>query len=363
MPERLTVAVVRCVIGRTHILEGYLPNSDRYRVVALCDVNAERLSALAGEFDIERRCTTFDEVLAMDDIDVVDICTPASIHYGQIMAALAAGKHVICEKPLVGSLKEIDEVIAAEKRSKGKLMPIFQYRYGDGVMKARKIIDAGIAGKPYVGTAETFWQRLPEYYQVAWRGKWATELGGVLMSHSIHIHDMLMWLMGRPAALFGRVATRIHDIEVEDCASASLEMESGALASLTATLGAREEISRLHLAFENVTFESSHFPYSLGDDPWRIVPRDEKVKAEIDALLSGWKPVPRRFAGQMRDFHTAIVEGREPPVTTSDARAALELVAAFYHSARTREEARFPIGSDHPYYESWIPQRSPSGSA
>src|SRR5690606_41020900 len=88
MPERLTVAVVGCGIGRTHILEGYLPNSDRYRVVALCDVNAERLSALAGEFDIERRCTAFDEVLAMDDIDVVDICTPASIHYGQIMAAL-----------------------------------------------------------------------------------------------------------------------------------------------------------------------------------------------------------------------------------------------------------------------------------
>lgn len=358
MPERLSVAVVGCGIGRSHIVEGYLTNSDRYRVVAVCDLNPERASALADEFDVDRRCTAFDEVLAMDDVDVVDICTPASVHYSQIMAALAADKHVICEKPLVGSLKQIDEVFAAEARSNGKLMPIFQYRYGDGVMKAKKIIEAGIAGKPYVGTAETFWQRLPEYYHVAWRGKWATELGGVLMSHAIHIHDLLMWLMGPPSALFGRVATRVHDIEVEDCISATLELQSGAFASLTATLGSREEISRLHLAFENVTFESSHFPYSLGDDPWRIVPRDQETKTQIETLLATWKQVPRRFAGQMRDFHAAIMDGTAPPVTTADARASLELVAAFYHSAHTRKEERFPIGPEHSYYESWIPQRS-----
>ncbi|WP_159592547.1 Gfo/Idh/MocA family protein [Chelativorans xinjiangense] len=363
MPETLTVAIVGCGIGRAHITEGYLADPERYRVVAVCDLDNARLDAFAEEFGIPRKTTIFDDLLAMDDVDIIDVCTPPSVHYAQILAALAAGKHVICEKPLVGSLKEVDEVIAAERNAKGKLMPIFQYRYGDGVQKAKKIIDSGVAGMPYVGTAETFWQRLPEYYAVPWRGKWATELGGVLMTHAIHIHDMLMWLMGRPAGLFGRVATRVHAIEVEDCVSASLELESGALASMTATLGSREELSRLHLAFENVTFESSHFPYALGNDPWRIVPRDDKVKAEIDALLADWTPVPPRFAGQMRDFHRALTQGTPLPVTTADARSALELVAAFYHSARTRQDVRFPLGPGHPLYEGWIPGRPQPRSA
>lgn len=363
MPKTLTVAVVGCGIGRAHIVEGYLTNPGRFRVLAVCDLDSARLDALAAEFGIERKTTVFDDLLAMDDIDIIDICTPPSVHYSQIIAALAAGKNVVCEKPLVGSLSDIDEVIAAEGRSKGKLMPIFQYRYGDGAQKAKKIIQSGIAGKPFVGTVETYWQRLPEYYAVPWRGKWATELGGVLMSHAIHNHDMLMWLMGRPKSLYGRVATRVHAIEVEDCISGSLELASGALVSLTATLGAQEEISRLHLAFENVTFESSHFPYALGDEPWRMVPRDTKVQAEIDALLADWQPVPRRFAGQMRDFHTAIVEDGAPPATTTEARAALELVAAFYHSARTRQEVAFPLGPDHPCYRTWIPQQPQSRSA
>lgn len=363
MPEIFNVAIVGCGIGRAHVKEGYLAEPERYRVAAVCDLDEGRLDSFAEEFAIARKTTVFDDLLAMDDIDIVDICTPPSVHYGQIMAALAAGKHVVCEKPLVGSLTELDAVMAAERNARGRLMPIFQYRYGDGVQKAKRIIQSGLAGKAYVGTAETFWQRLPEYYAVPWRGKWASELGGVLMTHAIHIHDMLTWLMGPPAALFGRVATRIHAIEVEDCAAATLELESGALASLTATLGAREEISRLHLAFENVTFESSHFPYAPGRDPWRIVPRNEAVKAEIDALLAGWTPVPLRFAGQMRDFHLALTQDTPPPVTSADARRALELVAAFYHSARTREEVRFPLGPNHPLYEGWIPAEPQSRSA
>ncbi|WP_196260033.1 Gfo/Idh/MocA family protein [Pelagibacterium limicola] len=357
------VAIVGCGIGRSHMTQGYLNNEDRFRVVAVCDLDPVRLDAVADEFGIARRTTRFDDLLAMDDLDVIDICTPPAIHYGQIMASLAAGKHVICEKPLVGTLREIDAVMAAEKVAGKLLMPIFQYRYGNSVQKAKAIIDAGIAGRPYVGTAETYWQRLPEYYAVPWRGKWATELGGVLMTHAIHLHDMLSYLMSPPAAIFGRIATRVHDIEVEDCASATLELQSGALASLTATLGAREEISRLHLAFENVTFESSHGPYNPGEDPWRIVPRDAETAARIDALLDGWTPVPPRFAGQVRDFYDALTGEAPLPVTTADARAALELIAGFYHSHRTRQEVRFPIDTGHPTYEGWIPVPQPTSNA
>jgi hypothetical protein len=106
------------------------------------------------------------------------------LHFGQILAALSAGKEVVCEKPLVGSLAEIDRVIAAEKEAVGRVMPIFQYRFGNGVQKARRIIELGIAGKPYLGTVETAWKRTAKYYETRWRGRRETERGELCASSS-----------------------------------------------------------------------------------------------------------------------------------------------------------------------------------
>lgn len=355
MSQILNVAVVGCGIGRSHIVEGYIPNADKFKVLALCDLNEERMGTLADEFGVERRITNFDDLLTMDDIDVIDVCTPPGAHLPMILAALGAGKHVICEKPLVGSLKDVDTVIAAEKTAKGKLMPVFQYRFGDGIEQVKAIIDAGLAGKPFVGTVETMWRREAEYYSVPWRGKWKTELGGVLMGHAIHPHDIFTYLMGDISRIFGRVATRANPIEVEDCISASVEMKSGALASFTATLGSADEITRIRLAFENVTFESDHAPYNPGEKLWKILPRNDETKAKIDKLLENWQHVPSRFQTQMARFHDALMGKGELPVTSTDSRRALELVTAFYHSSSTHQEVVLPLGPDHPLYQSWVP--------
>jgi predicted dehydrogenase len=355
MSKIFNVAVIGVGIGRSHIVEGYLPNADKYKVLALCDLNAERMGAVADEFGIERRITSFDDIIAMDDIDIIDVCTPPMLHHPMVMAALKAGKHVICEKPLVGSLAQVDEVIAQEKISTGKLMPVFQYRFGDGIEQAKAIIDAGLAGKPFAATVETFWRRDADYYAVPWRGKWATELGGVLMGHAIHPHDMFTYLMGDIARVFGRVATRVNPIEVEDTISASLVMQNGALASLTATLGAADDTTRIRLAFENVTFESDHAAYNPGEKLWKIQPRNPETKAKIDTLLANWQHVPSRFQTQMARFHDALMGSAPLPVTSTDSRRALELVTAFYHSSTSGEDVVLPLGASHPLYQSWVP--------
>jgi predicted dehydrogenase len=351
-----TVAIVGGGIGRSHIVEGYVPNADKFRVLAICDLDPARRNALADEFGVERRTTRFDDLLAMDDLDIIDICTPPMVHYPMILAALQAGKHVICEKPLVGSLAQVDDVVAAEKRSKGRLMPVFQYRFGNGIQQAKAIIDAGLAGKPFVGSVETLWRREADYYAVPWRGKWKSELGGTLMTHAIHPHDIFTYLMGDLKSLFGRVATRVNPIEVEDCISASVELLSGALGSFTATLGSADEITRIRLAFENVTIESDHAPYSPGAAPWRILPRNEGTKSAIADLLKDWRDVPPRFTTQMALFHEALERDGPLPVTTADSRRALEIVTAFYQSSRTHEEVVFPIAPDNPNYRSWLPE-------
>ena len=352
MPKVWKVAVVGCGIGRSHIAEGYAAHPGKFHVEALCDIDAARLAKVADEFAVPRRTTSFDEVLRLD-VDIIDICTPPTLHVAQALAALAAGKHVICEKPIAGSLAEVDQLIAAERAAAGRFMPVFQYRYGNGVQRAKRIVDLGLAGKPYLATVETAWKRTAAYYAIPWRGRLDTELGGVLLTQAIHAHDMMTWLMGPVASLFAATTTRVNPIEVEDCAVASLVLQSGALASLAATLGSHKEISRLRFCFEHVTFESSQAPYSPGDDPWQIIPASDEAAARIAEALSDWTFVPSRFNGLMAHYHAALETGTELPVTLTDARQSLELITALLHSAQTGARVDLPIAASHAKYRSW----------
>ncbi len=361
MSRRFKVAVIGAGIGRAHIAEGYKNLPDLFEIVALCDIDPVRLADVGHQFAIPRLTASFADVLAMPDIDIIDICTPPGLHLEQCLQGLASGKHLVCEKPLVGSLADADRIIAAAATSRGRLMPIFQYRFGNGLQKARHIIQSGLAGKPFLATIETAWTRDAAYYAVPWRGRFATELGGALLGHAIHAHDLLCYLLGPVASVFARTSTRVNPIEVEDTAAASLEMQSGALATLSVTLGSARELSRLRLCFENVTFQSALSPYAPADDPWHIIPASAQSAAAIDAALEGWRFVPSRFKGLFAAMHTALDEGSELPVTLADARRSLELVTALYASAEQSLPVALPLALDHPSYRSWLPQALRNG--
>jgi predicted dehydrogenase len=353
--RKFRVAVIGGGIGRPHIAEGYAALPNLFEVTALCDIDPTRLHAVGNAFHIPHLTTSLTEILAMPDIDIVDICTPPALHLEHCLAALASGKHVVCEKPLVGSLAGADQLIEAARTANGRLMPIFQYRFGNGLQKARHIINQGLAGKPYLATIETAWTRDAAYYAVPWRGRFATELGGALLGHAIHAHDLLCYLMGPVASVFARTATRVNDIEVEDTATASLQLASGALASLSVTLGSARELTRLRLCFEHVTFQSALQPYAPADDPWHIIPTSKTAAAAIDAALTDWRFVPSRFAGLFAALHTALDQGQALPVTLDDARQSLELVTALYHSAEQRLPVDLPLRHTHVAYRSWLP--------
>jgi len=134
MSDPLRIAVVGSGIGAEHI-KGYQELPELFDVEVLCDVNIERASPIADRYGIKRVAASFDEVCRRADIDVIDICTPPGFHLDQIQSALKAGKHVICEKPLVGSLGAVDSVSRLASESSRRVMPIFQYRFGHGLQK------------------------------------------------------------------------------------------------------------------------------------------------------------------------------------------------------------------------------------
>lgn len=347
------VGVIGGGIGRQHI-EGFRALDGRFEITAICDLNLDLARGLAAEFAIPRVTDKLADLLS-SDVDIIDVCTPPGSHRRLIEAALDAGKNVVCEKPLVGSLADADAVIARAARSERLVMPIFQYRFAPGYQKLLRLIEREIAGPLHVATVETHWRRGADYYAVPWRGKWESELGGALLGHAIHAHDMLCGVAGPIAAVSAFTATRVNPIETEDCAAASLRLRSGALASLSVTLGAADDTSRLRFCFRNLTAESALAPYNPGTEPWRFQATSPEIAARIDATLADFSPEPERFAGQFLRLHESLARRAPPPVTLADARASLELVTALYHAASTATVVSLPIGPDHPRYASWRP--------
>ena len=184
-------------------------------VVAVCDVNESKFAAYPTAKPYTDYKKMIDEVMP----DVVHICTPHYLHAEMVVYALDKGVNVLCEKPLCISREEVDQILAAEKRSKGLLGICQQNRYNNvnaylkEYLSDKKIISAH---------GELIWCRGKAYYaQAEWRGKKATEGGGVLINQALHTFDLMQWFCGMPNSVLGRVENfSLKDvIEVEDTAT------------------------------------------------------------------------------------------------------------------------------------------------
>ncbi len=351
---RLRVAVIGCGVGRAHAL-AYKALPDHYQIVSICDLDTVKAEKLALEVGADGFTSDYTALLERADLDVVDICTPPHLHVPMIIEAIKAGKHAICEKPIAASLKDVDTLIALEKTNPKRIMPIFQYRFGNGLQKLEYLKKLGLLGQAHVATVETHWRRGAWYYEPEWRGKWATELGGGLLGHAIHAHDMLTKILGKVKTVYAKVATRVNPIEVEDCAAVTLEMQNGSLASLSMTLGSSAEISRHRFTFSDLTAESNTRPYTSSGDPWVFTGDTPEIQRAVGAALETFIEHPDSYTGQFLRFHHALENNTELPVTLQDARDSLELATAMYRSARTGKEVKLPILETDADYSSWLP--------
>jgi predicted dehydrogenase len=187
---------------------------------------AARLAEACGAPVIE----TLDAFLDHRPMDLVAIGSPSGLHAEQGLKAIARGLHVLIEKPLDVSVARSDELIAAADRAGVKLGVFFQDRLKPDVVRMKQMLDAGVLGKPILASGRVKWYRPPEYYGGSrWRGTANLDGGGALINQAIHTVDVLLHLCGPITRVDARVATRLHQIEVEDTAVAMLEFASGAL--------------------------------------------------------------------------------------------------------------------------------------
>lgn len=343
------------IIGTGNIARGHIralhEHADRVDVVAAVDVMPDNLNAFCAEHGIPHAYTDAETMLVEQKPDLVHICTPPGSHLALCVLAMRHGAHVLCEKPLVASLAEVDQLQAVERETGKTCSVVFQWRFGSGAQHLKRLIDDRALGRPLLGICNTTWFRNHAYYEVPWRGKWDTELGGVSMGHGIHAMDMFLWLMGDWAEMSAIAATLDRNMEVEDVSLAHVRFTNGALGSIVNSVLSPREESYVRFDFQRATVELSHM-YSHVNADWRYsVPQGEGYDAQLAVWQDIGEDVRASHSAQLSHLLDAIERG-EPSLTSGEqARNTVEFITALYKSALTGQPVkRGSIGPDDPYY-------------
>jgi predicted dehydrogenase len=346
----LRVGIVGCgAISGNHI-EAYLAQPG-VEVVAVCDRDDCRALEKAQAHGIP---LAFSEVADMlgAGLDLISVCTPHPTHGAVVREAAEAGVHVMCEKPIDVDLRSAADMVAACRRHDVRLGVVFQRRFWPAAQRVREAVKDGSLGRPVLAHVQVRLHRDAGYYQRdAWRGTWAHDGGGVLMTQAVHYVDLLQWYLGRPVSVQARTASFKHGdyIEVEDTVAAVVTFASGALATLSCStasatnLGYQIEVMGSTGACVGVREfpegrEGVNHLWAVGDVRDSLA-HDPAVEANIDLGRINAQLVPFH-ALQVAEFVAAVREGRDPAVTGEDGLVSLAVVLAVYESARRGETVR-----------------------
>jgi UDP-N-acetyl-2-amino-2-deoxyglucuronate dehydrogenase len=365
MSETLKVAITGCgVIGRTHAVA--LQEFPEASIVALVDAIPDAAVALADFIEKSGRPrpsvhASIADAFAEADIDLVALATPSGLHIQQGLEVLAAGKHVVIEKPLDVDLSRAQEIEAAanDAAQRGVVASVIsQHRFDQASVAVADAVAKGRFGRLTSAIASVAWWRGQGYYDSGdWRGTWSMDGGGALMNQGVHTVDLLLWFMGRPVEIHAHTARLAHErIEVEDTAVATVTFENGGLAVLHATTAAYPGLTvRVQLMGSEgsavVDNDQLHYFHAkdaggpsadMGLQGGGNQAQDELAKYPAEDYEAKDPTVyPAGHIRQYRDILGAITEGRQPGVTVSDAVNALATVRAVYVSATLNQAVLF----------------------
>jgi predicted dehydrogenase len=305
-------------------------------LVAFYGQNRERTARLAERY----RAPVYDDLdrfLSHRPMDIVAIGSPSGMHAEQAIAAVTRGLHVLVEKPIDVTTKKIDALLAAADAAQMKLGVFFQDRLHPAIAGMKAMVDDGTLGTPVMISGRVKWHRPPEYYaQSRWRGTWALDGGGALMNQGIHTVDLLGWLFGPVARVFGATATRVHEIETEDTAAAVIEFKNGAIGTMEAATSVYPGyVRRVEVTGSAGTLILEHDRVVNVD--LRQAPARE-IAQGADTTPSASTPVVTDASAHQRvleDFIRAVQTDTTPACDGREARRSVELVEAIYASARS----------------------------
>jgi predicted dehydrogenase len=349
MTEKLRIGLIGTggIVRHAHLNPGWraVPNAE---VVAACDINQESVRMLAADFDIPTVFTDFNEMLKMDEIDAVDICTPNKVHTPAVIAALEAGKHVLCEKPLAVSTKEILAMRDALRKTDRILMTAQHFRFQENSVAIKSWIEAGALGEVYharVNATRRNWlPTSPGFIDPKLSG------GGPCMDIGVHALDTALWLMNfpKPVRVTGRAHTNFakgFDIPggwgewdrtlfgVEDFASGFIHFANGSTMALEASWLQHQEKEEINATLQGkkagIRWPTGHFHTvvnrTLVDGV--VLPHANRKPAHTEEILA---------------FADAIRTGKPSPVPVEQTIYVIAILEAIMQSSQLNHEVTIP---------------------
>ncbi|CAG7628906.1 Gfo/Idh/MocA family protein [Paenibacillus allorhizosphaerae] len=287
----------------------------------------------------ERECcawtTDYSELLRHPETDIVCLTTDSGSHYSIALDVLNAGKHLFVEKPIAMTTEQADRMILLAKEKGVTLSVVSQRRFEAQHRLVKRVVSEGKIGKLMLVEVSCPYFRSQAYYDSsAWRGKIAED-GGALMNQGIHSIDLMLWLGGPVQSVYGKTATLCHDMEAEDMGLAMLRFRNGAFGTIMSSTGIRPGFApSLHLYGDKGTIKLE----GTAITHW-TVPDMEPPEMTDTSTGGGGASDPRSISMQYHKLQlvellAALSEGREPEVTGTDGKRAVQLIEAIYDSSR-----------------------------
>jgi len=343
----LKVGLIGCggIMSLAHLKPGWLAVPD-VELVAACDLNAKLATKLAADFKIPHVFTDFRDLLALKEIDVVDICTPNKVHTPAVIGALEAGKHVLCEKPLAVSVEEVLAIRAALGQTDRLLMTAQHHRFSEASVAIKAWVDTGALGEVYHARVNATRRNLlpisPGFIDPNLSG------GGPCMDIGVHALDTALWLMNfpKPVRVSGRAHTNFakgFDIPggwgewdrtlfgVEDFASGYVHFANGSTLVLEASWLQHQEKEELNATLQgkkaSIRWPTGHFHTvvnrTLVDGV--VLPPSGRQVAHTEEILA---------------FADAIRNGKPSPVPIDQTLDVIAILEAVMRSSKSNEEVR-----------------------
>lgn len=310
MPDLLRVAVIGMGFGSRVQLPVFAEHPQTV-VTCVCSGSIERARAAASQFVVPHYTDDYRQCVKRDDVDLVSIVTPPDLHAPIALAALRAGKHVLCEKPFALNTGEAQRMVSAARRARRAGMLDHEFRYLPARMRAKALVDDGWLGDidRIMIIEATPWMHPSSTLRYGWQSR-AAQGGGVLGALGSHLIDYCRWLAGEIGSVTALVRTRVRKrarpdgtlgtVDADDNFSLVMEMTSGAIASIDLSATANAQFSSMLIS---------------GSKGALVIRNDE----EIYGLRAGRDPVPvtaparfpRRLAAGHRllgPFYTLVTE-------------------------------------------------------
>jgi len=217
-------------IGKRHAQ--MIQNNPRTQLKAMCDVRPREEVGIQDEVPFFQ---TPEEMLrTVPDVDVVVVCSPNGFHAAHALLALAAGKHVVIEKPMALRKHDCERIISAALQKSKQVFCVMQNRYSPPSAWLKEVVNQGTLGKIFMVQINCFWNRDDRYYQLSeWKGRKELD-GGTLFTQFSHFVDVMYWIFGDIDNIQARLSNfkHRHNTDFEDSGMVTFDFVQGGIGQL-----------------------------------------------------------------------------------------------------------------------------------